>query len=317
MNATNSGDRLRAFLRFAACPACRGALHHQGEALRCQGCGRSYPLLTGRPVFLDDPGTVKVMPAGHESNQPPSHVVEWLRNLDGWALNVGAGGTVEKIPNVIELEYSLFRHTDVSADAHHLPFRDGVFDAVVTFNTFEHLHNPFQAAREIHRVLKPGGRLFLHTAFLQPLHEAPHHYYNATEFGVRRWFTSFDITDVRVSDNFNPAYVLAWFCCEVLAAVEHHVGPEARGRLAASSLESWAACWSDPSRRDGPLWDALRRLPTEVQKRFAAGFELDAVKPLDAPAAKKRSKPLWKRFKPARWLERMAKSRLGAILSKT
>ncbi|MHB1422055.1 MAG: class I SAM-dependent methyltransferase [Gemmataceae bacterium] len=237
------------------------------------------------------------MPAGHVSNQPPPHVVDWLRRLDGWALNVGAGGTVEKFPNVIELEYSLFRNTDVSADAHHLPFRNGVFDAVVTFNTFEHLHDPFQAAREIHRVLKPGGRLFLHTAFLQPLHEAPHHYYNATEFGVRRWFSQFDIADVRVSDNFNPGYVLAWFCCEVLAALDHHVGPEARRQLAESTLQSWASGWSDSSQRVGPLWDALRRLPAEVQKRFAAGFELNAVKPHQDKNAKAKAKRLWKRFK--------------------
>ena len=99
----------------------------------------------------------------------------------------------------------------------------------------------------------------------------------------------------RVSDNFNPGYVLAWFCCEVLGALEHHVSPEARRQLAESTLQSWASCWSDPSRRVGPLWEALRRLPADVQKRFAAGFELDAVKPLREK--KSTAKRLWRRFK--------------------
>ena len=85
-------------------------------------------------------------------------------------------------------------------DAHHLPFLDATFDAVVTFNTFEHLYDPPRAAAEIHRVLKPGGRLILQTAFLQPLHEPPHHYYNTTEFGLRRWFSDFEITRMHVSD---------------------------------------------------------------------------------------------------------------------
>jgi SAM-dependent methyltransferase len=219
------------------------------------------------------------MNPAHLSNQPPPWVSDWLRNLDGWVLNVGAGGTAEKIPNVIELEYSLFRNTDVSADAHHLPFRDGCFDAVVTFNTFEHLADPPRAAREILRVLKPGGRLILHTAFLQPVHEPPYHFYNATEYGVRKWFEAFDVRACRVSENFNPAYVLAWVGCDLLAAAGQHLGPAARERLAASTLGEWAAGWADPARRSGPLWEAIGKLPAEVQARFSAGFELDAMRP--------------------------------------
>ncbi len=117
--------------------------------------------------------------------------------------------------------------TTPTADAHCLPFRDAAFDAVVTFNTFEHLYDPGQAAREIYRVLKPGGRLFLHGFPAAPVHERPHHYYNATEYGVRQWFKMFDVKDVSVSSNFQPGFVLAWLSCEILAAVKHHVGPEA------------------------------------------------------------------------------------------
>jgi hypothetical protein len=41
-----------------------------------------------------------------------------------------------------------------------------------------------RAAAEILRVSKLSS-LAIHTAFLQPLHEAPLHFYNATEHGVR------------------------------------------------------------------------------------------------------------------------------------
>ncbi len=52
------------------------------------------------------------------------------------------------------------------ADAKWLPFADGVFDRVLLFDIVEHLH-PWeldQALREARRVLRPGGRLVIHTA---------------------------------------------------------------------------------------------------------------------------------------------------------
>lgn len=262
-----------------ACPRCRGALLEAGASWSCGPCGRDYPVVAGRPVLRDDAEGVSVMPEEHVSNQLPPEVRHWLRQAGGRTLNIGAGGTTEKLPNCVEFEYAIFRHTDVVGDAHHLPFADGAFDAVVTFNTFEHLHDPRRAAAEVHRVLRPGGRLLLQTAFLQPLHEPPHHYYNTTEFGLRRWFDDFEIRDLRVSDNFNPAYVLAWLASSLDWAARGELGPEAADALGRTTLQEWAASWADPGRRQADGWDVLRRLSPEVQKAFAAGFQLEAIKP--------------------------------------
>jgi ubiquinone/menaquinone biosynthesis C-methylase UbiE len=52
------------------------------------------------------------------------------------------------------------------ADAKKLPFPTGAFDRVLLFDVVEHLH-PWelqQALREVHRVLKPEGRVIIHTA---------------------------------------------------------------------------------------------------------------------------------------------------------
>jgi len=260
-----------------ACPACKGSLEYRAEALGCKRCRASYPIVAGRPVFHAEGASVRVMPESHVSNQLSGEVKAWLGEV-GLALNLGAGGTGEKLPNVVELEWSVFRNTDVAADAHHLPFADGCFDAVVTFNTFEHLYDPPAAAREILRVLRPGGRLVLQTAFLQPVHEAPHHYYNTTEFGLRKWFADFDVTDVRVTGNFNPAYVMAWLSSAMLYHVGNELGAEAHAALGGTDLASWARSWADPDRRSGPGWEALQRLSPELQKQFAAGFQLEATK---------------------------------------
>jgi SAM-dependent methyltransferase len=266
------------WLSLLACPRCHGRLQrHQG--LRCAACGATYPLLAGRPVFLEDPSQARVMPVEHLSNAIPDEVVEWIRSLQGRVLNLGAGGTRFRLDNCLELEHVLFRHTDVVADAHHLPFRDQAFDAVVTFNTFEHLADPVRAASEIHRVLKPGGRLVLHTAFLQPVHEPPYHFYNTTEYGLRRWFADFEIQGLSVSPNFNPGYVFAWLASEAMAFVEASLGPEAAETVARTPLREWCGMWRDASQRQHPALRLLGQLPQEYQKRISAGFQLEAVKP--------------------------------------
>lgn len=275
----DSPSRLDKLLPLLACPACRAALCQDADDLLCRGCGARFVIKEGRPVFWPNADTVKVMPPEHLSNEVPRFVVDWLTWLDGMVLNVGAGGTHVKLDNCIEMESCIFRHTDVVGDAHHLPFTDAVFDAVITFNTFEHLHNPKRAASEIYRVLKPGGKLILYTAFLQPVHEAPYHFYNTTEYGLRNWFDAFTITKVEVSENFSPAYVLGWLAAELLAAVEATQGPEAARQLADTSLAFWRSSWANKAERAHPAWQRLGRLPQEIQKRVSAGFHLEAIKP--------------------------------------
>lgn len=47
------------------------------------------------------------------------------------------------------------------ADAAALPFAEASFDAVFCIDAFEHFPYPIQSAKEVHRVLKPGGTFFL------------------------------------------------------------------------------------------------------------------------------------------------------------
>ncbi len=44
-----------------------------------------------------------------------------------------------------------------------LPYSDGFFDFVLSVEGIEHLYDPYNAIREFHRVLKPGGKLVLTT----------------------------------------------------------------------------------------------------------------------------------------------------------
>jgi SAM-dependent methyltransferase len=44
---------------------------------------------------------------------------------------------------------------------HSLPYPNGSFDFIDCIEGLEHLENPFNAIREFHRLLKPGGKVFL------------------------------------------------------------------------------------------------------------------------------------------------------------
>jgi len=49
------------------------------------------------------------------------------------------------------------------ADAHHLPYADASFDVIVSCETIEHLVDPLAAVREMARVCRTGGLLYLTT----------------------------------------------------------------------------------------------------------------------------------------------------------
>jgi SAM-dependent methyltransferase len=214
----------------------------------------------------------------HKSNPLGAEYEMILREGKKFVLNIGASATTTRYPNCIEFERKIFRHTDVVGDAHCLPFRNGIFDCVFAFNVFEHLENPRRAAAEILRVLKRGGSLVVHTAFLEPLHEAPFHFYNATEHGVRSWFKYFGVEKCHVSRNFTVSFMLAFLLSQVPESVGASCGKEARETVGQSTLRDWADFWSDRSKVPA-VFQELQNLPNEFQSGISAGFDLVARKP--------------------------------------
>lgn len=89
---------------------------------------------------------------------------------------------------------------DIAADAHNLPLADGAADGVICKSVLEHVENPFRAADEIYRILKPGGKCFVLVPFLHPYHAAGNaaykDFWRFSEDGVKCLFSKFSRIEI-------------------------------------------------------------------------------------------------------------------------
>jgi SAM-dependent methyltransferase len=103
--------------------------------------------------------------------------------LGRWNLYLGGAGSV--VDGYINIDLFPLPGVTVVADAHDMPFRDGMFQRVECDAVLEHVKQPQQVMAEIRRVLMPGGYAHVVTPFCHPFHEYPRDYYRFTLDGLR------------------------------------------------------------------------------------------------------------------------------------
>lgn len=72
------------------------------------------------------------------------------------------------------------------------------FDAVFSIAVLEHVKHPQSVINEFKRVLKPGGRPFLHTCPSFEDHQIPNHFFNTTQYGIRLLFDEAGLETKRI-----------------------------------------------------------------------------------------------------------------------
>ncbi len=249
-----------------ACPLCLGSLQETESCFQCPRCERDFYKRRGTPVFTRAGEVVlsHLLVANPTNPNAEEHTTLIKDLANGLVLDLGAGNPRESehFPNVVFHEFVQYAHTDVVSVCDRLPYREGIFDAVISKAAFEHLARPWEMADEIYRVLKPGGFVTVDTAFMQPLHGDPYHFFNMTIEGAREIFQRFKIVRCGIKPYQTPAYALRM---QMDIMLEHLRSEDWRKRITA---------W-----RDSLGDDFDNALDAKGRERLAAGVFFEGTKP--------------------------------------
>lgn len=80
---------------------------------------------------------------------------------------------------------------------------DNSFDLVLCTEVIEHTLNPFAAVKELHRLLKPGGKLLMSTPFDFRIHGPLPDCWRFTEHGLRAMLSHFEKVEIAGLENEN------------------------------------------------------------------------------------------------------------------
>jgi SAM-dependent methyltransferase len=95
-----------------------------------------------------------------------------------------------------------YAHIDFVSDIAEIPVADATFDVILCTEVLEHVPRPIEALREMVRIVKPGGRLFLTAPLGSGLHQEPYHFYGGyTDHWYRKFLTEFGCEVVSIEPN--------------------------------------------------------------------------------------------------------------------
>jgi SAM-dependent methyltransferase len=120
-----------------------------------------------------------------------------LASFNGLVLDVGCGhkpyrGLLLSPPSRasayigVDLPGNPYSTPDLEWDGAALPRPDASVDSVLLTEVLEHCPEPGAVLKEVWRVLRPGGFLFMTVPFIWPMHALPHDEYRFTPFALQR-----------------------------------------------------------------------------------------------------------------------------------
>lgn len=164
-----------------------------------------------RPWTLDSFGNRRLILAA---------LVRILPRFSGVVLDVGCGHKPYKSLLLaspsrasryigLDLPDNLYEPPDLQWDGQKIPLGNASVDGVLMTEVLEHCPRPDEVLKEVERVLKPGGFVFLTVPFIWPIHNVPNDEYRYTPFALDRLLDEAGFRERRIDATGGRHAVLA------------------------------------------------------------------------------------------------------------
>ena len=172
-------------------------------------------------------------------------------------LNVGSGSR-RLHAALVSLDLHRIAGIDVCADAQCLPFKDEAFHFVMSQEVLEHLADPFQAMREMGRVLRKGGTLYCQAPFVIGYHPGPSDFWRFTTQGIRQIVEHAGLRCDEVRIAVGPGTAFYRVAVEFVASSLARIAPRVyRPTKAVLALLFFPLKWLDPLLNSGRHADRI------------------------------------------------------------
>ncbi len=179
--------------------------------------GYDYYTTSAKNTGLEQKGILDAQQLSHSRLNPTLDDVDYLvlrhrtRILGEWFANINCnplsvldvGGRIQPyrplleplIERYVAVDVQLQGLVDVLAEGDCLPFGEHTFDIALCTQALHYMPDPGLAITEMHRVLRPGGSLFLTTPSLFPEHHD--HFWRFLPGGLRYLTRDFATVEIR------------------------------------------------------------------------------------------------------------------------
>lgn len=143
-----------------------------------------------------------------QSNSQISKVLSMIPK-GGKIVDLGAGG--RKItPDTITVDFAKVGNTNIIADIHNIPLKGESTDCIFCTGTLEHVEYPEVVLKEIVRVLKKDGIVYIDVPFMQCYHPDPVDYWRFTIKGLELICIRNGLIKIETGVNIGSASALTW-----------------------------------------------------------------------------------------------------------
>ncbi len=133
---------------------------------------------------------------------------------------------------------------DCVADVNKLPFADQCVDTVLANNLLEHVNTPHLLLAEVHRVLKPGGKLYVLVPFFTHIHQAPMDFFRYTKYGLASLFEQAGFTQLSLESVGGLFAIQSYLIGVCFRRVFEMLSQKRGGRVLVKVLQPlWSRCF--------------------------------------------------------------------------